>query len=81
MEKIKGKILFDYDNISDVLYTYIDKPRPAATIEPESGIVVRYDPKTQEIVGITIIDYMKRIKCGKLDKIPFFEDVEFPIYP
>lgn len=77
---MKGKLLFDYDKDSDVLYAYIEKPRPAATIEPSSGIVIRYDPQIKKVVGLTILDYMKRINRGIFGKIPYFEDVIFPVY-
>lgn len=50
MEKIIGNLNFDYDKIADVLYCSIENPRPAATMEPESGIVIRYDPEIKKIV-------------------------------
>lgn len=80
MKKIYGKIYFDYDKSADVLYATIDDPRPCATMEPESGVVICYDPHINQIVGFTIVDYVKRRNAGKLDSVPYFEDISLPTY-
>jgi uncharacterized protein YuzE len=53
---------FDYDETSDVMYITFGNPKPCRTEEPESGLVIRYTPDTNELNGITIIDYSKRTK-------------------
>ncbi len=51
------KVSFHYDKKSDVLYAYIDKPRPAICDEEADNIFIRRDPCTDEIVGFTIVGY------------------------
>jgi len=76
-----GKLNYRYDEKSDVLYAFIDKPRPAKCIDEQEGIIIRYDINTKEIVGFTIIDYMHRRKDGVLQSVPHFKDISLPIYP
>jgi uncharacterized protein YuzE len=49
-----------YDEISDVLYISFGEPRPGIASEVKEGDLVRTDPETDEIVGITIIDFKER---------------------
>ena len=46
-----------YDEHADVLYLSHGKPRPAISHEVSEGILLRQDPRTQAVVGITIIDF------------------------
>ena len=46
---------WDYDSEADVLYISFGKPRPAAGMDMGDGIIMRYDEKHDEIVGITIL--------------------------
>ena len=69
MEKIKGKIFFDYDSDADVLYSYINKPQPAKDIELDNGIVLNVDFKSGKLIGFIVIDYGKRLKKGMLKNI------------
>ena len=64
-EFVKDGLIFDYDHEADVLYI----SNPSSNIEPigemnDEGIIVRRNPKTNEICGITILDFMKRTKKG-----------------
>jgi len=52
--------MFDYDEISDVMYISFGEPKPCRTEEPESGLVIRYTPGTNELNGFTIINYSER---------------------
>lgn len=52
---------FDYDEESDVMYITFGEPKSCRTEEPESGLVIRYTPETNELNGFTIIDYSKRV--------------------
>ncbi len=49
-----------YDAEADVLYVSFGEPRPAAGWEPEEDIIVRQDPESGEIVGVTIIHWQSR---------------------
>jgi len=52
------KIEIDYDKEADVMYISFGKPREAVT-EEIGNVGVRKDEKTGEIVGLTIIKFMK----------------------
>jgi uncharacterized protein YuzE len=56
----KEHINWDYDEEADVLYLSINKPRPAIGIDTGDGIIVRYDEKRKEVVGLTIIGFKER---------------------
>lgn len=47
--------LINYDGEADVLYISFGAPRPAICIEPEEGLVLRLDPETDQLIGVTII--------------------------
>lgn len=52
----KSNILnWDYDDDADVLYISLGEPRSALGTDIGDGLIVRYDDKTNEIVGLTII--------------------------
>jgi uncharacterized protein YuzE len=44
-----------YDESSDVLYLSIGSPREAIVWESPEGHLVRLDPVTREVVGLTIL--------------------------
>lgn len=49
-----------YDRKGDVLYISIGSPREAISRETGDDILIRMDPKTQEIVGFTILNFTER---------------------
>src|SRR2546426_11625113 len=55
----------DYDESGDGLYVSLGPPREAYSVEPEEGILLRVDPDSGELVGLTIIDFQLR-----LDRMP-----------
>ncbi|HLC75446.1 MAG TPA: DUF2283 domain-containing protein [Candidatus Nanoarchaeia archaeon] len=55
------KITLDYDGEADVLYITFGEPKEALT-EEVNDIGVRFDRKTNEIVGLTVMDFMERFK-------------------
>ncbi|RJR42490.1 MAG: DUF2283 domain-containing protein [Desulfobacteraceae bacterium] len=59
MEKdLKGiKLRIKYDKESDILYVSFGNPRPGISREVREGDLVRFDPYTDEVVGITILDF------------------------
>ncbi len=50
----------DYDDGADVLYIAIGEPRPAETVELGDGTLLRIDPKTGEVIGLTLIGLKHR---------------------
>ena len=52
----KGKkIDWEYDEEADVLYLSLGKPRKATGVDIGQGVVVRYDEKKKEVVGLTLL--------------------------
>jgi uncharacterized protein YuzE len=49
-----------YDTSADVLYISFGTPRPGIATEFGDGELVRLDPDTNEIVGVTILDFKER---------------------
>jgi len=52
------EIEFDYDEEADVLYISFGKPKKAI-VEEVGNIGVRIDEKNKNIVGLTIIEFLK----------------------
>ena len=57
-----GQFQLSYDRDADVLYISIGSPRPAYTNEDEQGLLIRKDPKSEETVGVTILDYEEHFR-------------------
>ncbi len=56
----KQPLNWEYDEEADVLYISVGKPRPAIGTDIGDGVVVRYDNKKKEIVGLTILGFRER---------------------
>lgn len=56
----KQALNIDYDEGADILYVSFGKPKPAICVEVNDGDLVRVDAYSDNIVGITIIDFKKR---------------------
>ncbi len=79
MVQAANELNFKYDRAVDVLYYSFGEPRPALSVEHQNGVVVRLDPDTEEVVGITIIDFFKRFaeKPNELVSVPLAEAANF----
>lgn len=71
---MEGKINFFFDEEGDVLDITIGEPKKAVAKELKDDIAVRIDPQSGEIVGIVILNFMKRFR---LKKKP--EKIELPV--
>jgi uncharacterized protein YuzE len=71
---LEGKINFFFDEEGDMLDITIGKPRKAVAKELKNDIAIRVDPESGEIVGIVILNFMKRFR---LKKKP--EKIELPL--
>ncbi len=49
-----------YDRESDVLYLSVGDPRPAISREVGDDVLLRIDPQTGEIVGLTVLNLSTR---------------------
>ena len=71
---MEGKINFFFDEEGDVLDITIGKPTKAVAKELKNDIAIRVDPKSGEIVGIVILNFMKRFRLRKR-----IEKIELPV--
>ena len=53
-------IKVSYDDSVDVLYVSFGELRPGLAVEINDGDFVRVDPYTDEVVGVTILDFHER---------------------
>jgi uncharacterized protein YuzE len=49
-----------YDQEADVVYLSLGKPVPAVSEEIQEGVFARYDPETDELVGLTVTNFSKK---------------------
>lgn len=56
----KNKINWDYDANADVLYISFGNPKNAEGVDIGEGTIIRIEPDTQEIIGITILNPLHR---------------------
>ncbi len=61
-EKKDVPLDWEYDGEADTLYLSFGKPRAALGVDVGEGIVVRYDEKAREVVGLTLIGVGKRME-------------------
>ncbi len=60
-------INWDYDGEADVLYLSIGEPSPATGVDIGDGLVVRFDDKKQEVVGLTVMGLRARLLKGLME--------------
>lgn len=58
----KESVEIAYDEAADVLYISIGSARPAVAVETNNGALMRVDPETDELVGITIPDFKDHLE-------------------
>jgi uncharacterized protein YuzE len=62
LDKKDAPVDWEYDGEADTLYISFGKPRAALGVDVGEGIVVRYDDKAHEVVGLTLIGVGKRLE-------------------
>ena len=67
-----------YDRKSDVLYISFGKPRFGIAFEVKAGDLVRIDPFTDEVVGVTIMDFRERYMHSSSGNIENFARSVYP---
>ncbi|NIQ07382.1 MAG: DUF2283 domain-containing protein [Candidatus Korarchaeota archaeon] len=58
MEKVR--VFFDEE--ADILEVQIGKARKAVSKETKNDVIKRIDPETGELIGFTILNFLKRFK-------------------
>jgi uncharacterized protein YuzE len=53
---------WEYDGDADTLYISFGKPKPALGVDVGDGVIVRYDEKARQVVGLTLIGVGKRME-------------------
>ncbi len=61
-DKKNARLDWEYDGEADTLYISFGKPRAAVGVDVGEGLVVRYDEKAKEVVGLTIIGVGRRLE-------------------
>lgn len=56
-----------YDHEADVLYLSVGQPRTAVSREIGDDVLLRVDPETDEVIGLTILNLSSRTA---LDSLP-----------
>jgi uncharacterized protein YuzE len=51
------ELIISYDREVDVAYLSFGKPRPSVSEEVDDYVLVRRDPKTNKVTGVTIVNF------------------------
>jgi len=57
----KPNLNWEYDEEADVLYVSVGEPHPALGVDIGEGVILRYDEKKGEVVGLTVIGVKARL--------------------
>jgi uncharacterized protein YuzE len=66
----KNKIKWDYDAEADVLYISFGNPKNAEGVDIGEGTIIRIQPDTNEIIGVTILSPLHRTLSSLTGKPP-----------
>jgi uncharacterized protein YuzE len=69
----KDKLIISYDKDADVAYLSFGKPRPSVSEEVDDYVLVRRDPKTKKIRGVTIINFSHYFNAKEEMKVEISE--------
>jgi uncharacterized protein YuzE len=61
-DALGSAVKLNYDTTADTLYVSLGEPREASCVEPEEGILLRVDPDSGELVGLTILHFRHRLQ-------------------
>ncbi len=64
LERKNARLDWEYDGEADALYLSFGKPRPAVAMDVGDGVIIRYDERSSEVVGLTIIGLAGRLQHG-----------------
>ena len=65
----KGKLIVSYDEEADGAYLSFGEPKHSVTEELDDYVLVRQDPKTREIRGVTITNFSQYFKAKREMKV------------
>ena len=61
-EKRDVPVDWEYDGEADTLYISFGAPKPATGVDVGEGVILRYDEKAREVVGLTIVGVGRRLE-------------------
>ena len=64
----KNKIKWDYDAEADILYISFGNPKNAEGVDIGEGTIIRIQPESKEITGVTIINPLHRTLTSLMEK-------------
>lgn len=64
----KNKIKWDYDAEADILYISFGNPKNAEGVDIGEGMIIRIQPESKEITGVTIINSLHRTLTSLMEK-------------
>ena len=64
----KDKIKWDYDAEADVLYISFGNPQNAEGVDIGEGTIIRIEPDSKEIIGVTILNPLHRTLSSLMGK-------------
>mgnify|MGYP000884767873 CR=1 FL=1 len=67
----RASLQFDYDAKYDVLYVALGDRDNSYGDDSEAGIIYLRDIDTDELTGVTVLDFMKRYRSNTLPPLPF----------
>jgi len=65
----KNKLIVSYDREADVAYLSFGEPKPSVSEELDEYVLVRRDPKTREVRGVTITNFSQYFSIKKEMKV------------
>lgn len=71
----QNALVLKYSKDYDILDVFIEKVVPSFSDEVSYGIYEYFDTKTEQLVGVSIMDYTKRDKDSLRAVLPF--DIDF----
>ena len=67
----RASLQFDYDAKYDVLYVALGDRDNSYGDDSEACIIYLRDIDTDELTGVTVLDFMKRYRSNTLPPLPF----------
>ena len=61
---------YDYDDKFDVLYVALGDRKNSYGDDSQDGVIYLKDTDTDKLTGITILDFCKKRRMGKLPSLP-----------
>lgn len=67
----------NYDSDNDILYLSFAEPKPSYGEEKYEGVIFRYDFITEELSGITIFDFKKKMQDNYFSQLDIPQNIDF----